>query len=401
MTFLNTIINSPSGGGGKMSRWDVLKTRRILLLGILMFAIIIFSCNQAAHAQNAAIIPFDSLHWDIQAKEMIKENFQGKECIKITDGAAYLKDNFENGIIEFDISFGKERSFPGLMFRMADNKNFEFLYLRPHHSGDPDAIQYCPIFYGNDSWQLYTGEGYCAQAEYAMNAWMHVKVIIAGTRAELYLNNNPSPVLFAYQLQRVPASGGVGLDNHSPAIIRFADFSYTKSDNPPIKSVAKTVQPLAEGIIKKWEISNAFPESTLTTKIFLGNDDTKKFTWQQMESEWPGFVNIGKHIIKASGNNTVVAKFNITSGKEQVKKMSVGFSDRCKVYVNGKLLYAGDNGFKSRDYRFYGTIGFWDAVYLDLKKGTNEVMIAVSEDFGGWGVEAKMDDLKDIMISKQ
>ncbi|MBS1916720.1 MAG: hypothetical protein JST87_10625 [Bacteroidetes bacterium] len=81
--------------------------------------------------------------------------------------------------------------------------------------------------------------------------------------------------------------------------------------------------------------------------------------------------------------------------------MPVGFSDRCKVYLNGKLLYAGDNGFKSRDYRFYGTIGFWDAVYLDLKKGANEVMIAVSEDFGGWGVEAKIDDLKDIRISDE
>ncbi|MBS1916721.1 MAG: hypothetical protein JST87_10630 [Bacteroidetes bacterium] len=304
MMMLHVIKNSPPGslleGGSKIMWWNVLKSKSILLLSILMFIVIIFSCNEPASAQNASIIPFDSLHWNMQAKEIVKENFQGKECIKITDGAAYLKDNFENGIIEFDISFGKERCFPGLMFRITDDKNFEFLYLRPHHSGDPDAIQYCPIFYGNDSWQLYTGEGYCAQAEYAMNEWMHVKIIIAGTKAELYLNNSSSPVLFAYQLQRVPAPGGLALDNHSSAIVRFANFSYAQSNNPPIKSIPKTIPPLAAGIIKKWKVSDVFSESALTNKTFLSNNDTKSLAWKEAESEELGFINIGRHSIKTS-----------------------------------------------------------------------------------------------------
>jgi len=64
------------------------------------------------------------------------------------------------------------------------------------------------------------------------------------------------------------------------------------------------------------------------------------------------------------------------------------------------LLYAGSNTFKSRDYRFYGTIGLWDDVYLDLKKGTNRVVIAVSEDFGGWGVEARLSDQRGISLSR-
>lgn len=32
-----------------------------------------------------------------------------------------------------------------------------------------------------------------------------------------------------------------------------------------------------------------------------------------------------------------------------------GCSDRAKVYLNGRLLYAGDNGYASRDYRHLGT----------------------------------------------
>jgi hypothetical protein len=354
---------------------------------------------QFTNGQSTGIVPFDTLHWDITAKEIKKEMFQGQNCLKMTDGAAWLKDNFENGIIEFDISFDKDRCFPGLMFRISDAKNFEFLYLRPHQSGNPDAIQYCPIIFGNDSWQLYTGEGYCAQTEFAMNSWIHVKVIISGRRAELYLNNESSPTFFMYHLERDPMPGRLALDNHSPATVRFANFSYSREDNPAIKSIRKIIQPPEPGIVKKWQISNGFNEKKLENKLLLNKNDIDNMSWQTIDIEEPGFINIGKYITRTTDTNTVFAKFPVESNRDQIKKMALGFSDRCRVYLNGKILYAGSNTFKSRDYRFYGTIGFWDEIFLDLKKGKNEIAIAVSENFGGWGVEAKFDDLKDLKMS--
>ena len=372
-------------------RNHIVTKAELLILNLFIF----FSFTRA---QNAVSVPFDSLHWNIQAKEKNIEVFQGQPCLKIVDGATYLKDNFENGIVEFDISFGKERCFPGLMFRIAGARNFEFLYLRPHHSGDPDAIQYCPIDYGNDSWQLYTGEGYCARKDFAMNSWIHIKLIISGERAELYLNHESIPTLYMYQLQRKPAPGGLGLDNHSPATVRFANFSYLKIENPPLKTVPKIPQPLAAGIVRQWRISSVFSEKTLAGQVLLKNDEINRLTWQPVVAEDLGFINIGKYVPKTNELNTVFARFTIRSDKARIKKMAVGFSDRCKVYLNGRLLYAGSNGFMSRDYRFYGTIGFWDALFLDLKKGNNEVTIAVSEDFGGWGVEARFDDMNDMMI---
>ena len=362
--------------------------------------LLLFICHQFTFGQTNAIVPFDSLHWKIQAKEIKMEDFQGVNCIKMIDGAAYLKDNFENGIIEFDISFDRDRSFPGLMFRIADDKNFEFLYLRPHQTGNPDAIQYCPIYYGLDSWQLYTGEGYCAKKDFAFNSWIHVKVIVSGKKAELYLNNEPLPTLFMYELQREPAAGGLALDNHSPATVRFANFSYSKLNDPPMKSPARIMEPLGPGLVKKWQVSDGFNEKHLDNTVLLPSNEIKNLGWQTMEAEDLGFINIGKYVIKTSEKNTVFARFMLESNKDQIKKMDLGFSDRCKVYLNGKLLYAGSNTFKSRDYRFYGTIGFWDQIYLDLKKGRNEVVIAVSEDFGGWGVEAKFDDLNSLAISE-
>jgi hypothetical protein len=358
-------------------------------------------CSALVMGQNSPVVAFDSLHWNIQAKEAKMEDFQGQQCLKIVDGAAYLKDSFESGIVEFDISFNKERAFPGLMFRVSDLKNFEFLYLRPHQSGNPDAIQYCPVIFGNDSWQLYTGEGFCAQKEFIMNSWIHIKVIISGKKAVLYLNHELTPTLFMNQLQREPVQGGLALDNHSPVPVRFANFSYTKLDHPPMNIVEKTKQPLDEGIIRKWQISSRFNEHVLDNTIVLKSEDDKQLNWQPMEVEGLGFINIGKYVGNTTDSNTVFARFFIFSDKAQIKKIVFGFSDRCKVYLNGQILYAGNNGFKVRDYRFYGTIGFWDQVYLGLKKGRNEITVAVSETFGGWAVEAKFDDLKNVQIPEQ
>ena len=86
----------------------------------------------------------------------------------------------------------------------------------------------------------------------------------------------------------------------------------------------------------------------------------------------------------------------IRSDGAQTKRLDFGFSDRALVFLNGRALYRGDDGYRSRDYRFLGSIGYFDAVYLPLEEGDNELVVAVSEDFGGWGVQARLEDLADV-----
>jgi hypothetical protein len=45
-----------------------------------------------------------------------------------------------------------------------------------------------------------------------------------------------------------------------------------------------------------------------------------------------------------------------------------------------------------------GTIGLFDAVYLPLRKGKNTLLLAVSEDFGGWLVTGRFVDTKGLKI---
>jgi hypothetical protein len=74
-------------------------------------------------------------------------------------------------------------------------------------------------------------------------------------------------------------------------------------------------------------------------------------------------------------------------------RLRFGFSDRVLVYLNGRPVYKGRAEWRSRDPRFLGTVGLFDELILPLRAGENEVWMAVSEDFGGWGVVAAIGPL--------
>ena len=88
--------------------------------------------------------------------------------------------------------------------------------------------------------------------------------------------------------------------------------------------------------------------------------------------------------------NTVFARAIVASTDARTVPLRFGYSDRVRIFLNGQLLYAGDNGYRSRDFRYLGTIGLFDAIPLALRAGDNELIMAVSESFGGWGVLARI-----------
>jgi hypothetical protein len=76
-----------------------------------------------------------------------------------------------------------------------------------------------------------------------------------------------------------------------------------------------------------------------------------------------------------------------------VKKLEIGYSDDVSVFLNGTILYHGRSAQGFRDPGFLG-IGNPenDSVYLPLKKGSNELMLAISELGGGWGFICRLAD---------
>jgi hypothetical protein len=93
------------------------------------------------------------------------------------------------------------------------------------------------------------------------------------------------------------------------------------------------------------------------------------------------------------------ARTTIDSDREQVKKLYVGYSDEVSVFLNGKILFRGRSAQNFRDPGFLGIVNPEnDTVYLQLRKGANELMLAVSQLGGGWGFICRLAERQEYCI---
>lgn len=354
----------------------------------ITFLVILFLAASA----TAQVVPFTSDRWSFSNNEHKLTTYQGKDAVLLKKGFALLKNaDFENGVIEYDVAFPQGRAFIGLRFRVQDEENFEEFYLRSHQSGNPDANQYAPVFGGNSAWQLYHGEGYSAPVKYDFDTWIHVKLVVSGKYMEAYINDMNTPIIFA-ELKRPIAKGGIGIQTNSETY--FANLTVVQQQ-PELKGKPKTPEEIQTGTIEHWAVSEPFNEKNLAgiTSLKALKGEMK---FRSHRAENTGTLNLSSIATLSEDTNTVLAKVVIESERDQVKKIVFGFSDRVMVFVNGDLTFSGEDNFASRDYRFLGTIGYFDAVYARLKKGKNEIHFAVSESFGGWGIKAKCEDIEGI-----
>ena len=72
-----------------------------------------------------------------------------------------------------------------------------------------------------------------------------------------------------------------------------------------------------------------------------------------------------------------------------------GYSDDVSVFLNGQILYRGRSAQTFRDPGFLGIVNPEnDPVYLPLRRGSNELVLAVSELGGGWGFICRLADVE-------
>ncbi|MEL7532862.1 MAG: hypothetical protein AAFN10_16200 [Bacteroidota bacterium] len=348
-------------------------------------------------AQETVSIPFSAEAWDIQGDYKI-EDYKGKESLWLKDGTARLPEvAFKNGIIEYDVNFPADRGFFGLHFRITDPQNHEEYYMRAHQSGNPDAMQYTPVYNGLSGWQLYHGPGHGVAHEWRYDEWMHLKFVINDQQMEVYIDDMETPAFHAFELKRELATGYLGVYNFL-ASPHFANFSYQKIEDPEIKTAAPKLPPMPAATVLNWQVSDGFKAAELAGKTYLPEEMSVQRSWKTYAIEYTGTLNLAQRSGTTDKINTVLARFTIESETEQIKQLDFGYSDIAKVYVNGTLVYSGQRQFRSRDYRYLGTIGYFDAIYLALKPGKNVITFAVSEQRGGWGFRAKLADLEGVEI---
>src|ERR1700716_2084460 len=249
--------------------------------------------------------PFDNSAWNISAAEWRVEPYRGRNALLLRDGAAWLRDShFENGTIEFDIAFSEALGFPGIAFRAATHADYELFYLRENLSGQPHATQYTPVLHGLYAWQIYAGPGWEATARWTYDRWMHVKLVVSGTRAELYVAGD-SAVEVIPRMRGPEGAGEVGF-LVAPGTARFANLVVRPERDVRLAGAPPAVRDSTPAtIVRTWRVSPPFAESLMTGVADLAAVPGPG-TWTTLEVEERGIANLARIAGIGSGRNTVV-----------------------------------------------------------------------------------------------
>lgn len=339
-------------------------------------------------AASPVEVPFDDERLVVSGNAHMLTRYQGRDALYLHHGTALLDGvTLEDGVVEFHVAFSGERGFVGPMWHMTGPGDYEYFYIRPHQSGNPDANQYTPVLNGIAGWQLYHGDGYGSPAHYRFNEWVHVRVEFWDGQAQVYIDDMDEPVLEIPHLKLEAGSGGIGLSAFNTPV-HLSGFAYRALEQAPFARIPSPESRPPDGMVMRWEVSDPFAASRLAGHDNLDPSDFDDLDWQPLQSEPDGVVNLARLHGNAGGRDTVFARAVVSTTREGSRTLRFGYSDKVKVFVNGRAVYSGDNTYRSRDYRYLGTIGLFDAIHLPLQAGDNEVWFAVTEAFGGWGIKA-------------
>ena len=175
--------------------------------------------------------------------------YLSRKAMRVTDDAPHADDegrfavvpgtSFQDGTIEVDLTGDTApdapanlRGFVGIAFRVtADRSQFECFYLRPKNGRSDDQLQrnhsaqYISV--PGFPWQKQRSETpgkYESYVDLISGQWTHMKIQVAGTRAQLYVTGAEQPVLIVNDLKQTPVNGAIALWVGPGTIAHFADL---------------------------------------------------------------------------------------------------------------------------------------------------------------------------------
>ena len=375
----------------------------------------ILSCAQSDQSveQNhpkSKVVEFDANHWYLADKSQFI-SYDGRKALA---GTAYLKDvSFLNGTIEVDIWITGATGFAGFIFRVQSFDDYEWCWLRTHKTDGlaADGLQYAPAFKGATCWQFNGGPGGIGAVNVPKNQWVHMKLEFHDESATLYVKDMTNPVFTMDRLQLGLKKGSVGLQTFlRPGVqtyanegIYFSNFAYQIDEtSKPVTPKEKIVPP---EVLAKWKLTPHYQIPDFDAVGIYPTDQLGQIkSWITPEVDGAGLVNITKYYGRPGGlgvgakPDCAILRTYIESEQDQRIKMNFGYSDAAGIFLNQVPLFWGNSAFLSRNMTYGGWISFNDAVFLDLKKGRNELLVVVAEVFGGWGFQARLGDVRGVRV---
>lgn len=373
-------------------------------------AILLGAGATALSAAQPLTIPLHPERFTLIGEDLRFEPFLGRPSLHLGKGMVVVNDiELQNGTIEFDMATRAGMRFLGLVFHLQSQDEFESVFFRAGASGTSQSVQYQPNLHGSGTWQMFQGEGANAIANLPRDRWIPVKVEIAGDTARAWVGESPEPILTVPRLANGGSGGGIGFwTGPFGNGAYFSNFRYSRG---PASPATRRPTTLAAGTIVEWRISEAIDAADLDPSVL---PDLDALTWDRVRAEpWNdyggdplGLVLLNRYrrgpninppadrkvamAGRVAGSKVVFARANIDADADGIRRMHFGYSDGIVIFANGRPLYFGLN---PTPFRNLGGVmePIGEAVYLPLKKGRNEVVVAVTEFFGGWGFWTRLD----------
>lgn len=196
-----------------------------------MFVSVLF-VSFASGAEQVRLVDVSQL--ELNRVNAESTTYRGSPALKLTekeggsgDALAIVKGvTFHNGSIEVDVAgapakgVGEQaRGFIGIAFRVQDDgKRLENIYIRPTNGRADDQLrrnhstQYESV--PDWPWSRLRQESpgvYESYADLVPGEWTHLRIVVHGTRAALYVGTAEQPALLVHDLKLGDAEGGVAL----------------------------------------------------------------------------------------------------------------------------------------------------------------------------------------------
>lgn len=295
----------------------------------------------------------------LHASEAGVVSWKGRRALRLVDGLALFPDRgLDDVSIEVWIR-AEGPAYPGVAFRVADVSNYELVYAVPHVSGLWDAVQYDPVFHGSNTWQLYHGPSYQAEAAVPMNEWFRLRVDVKGNRAAFTVGEQPP--LVVGRLAHGKRAGLVGVWTFRPAY--FCDLRISDCDELPKSRGQLPRSP--EGAIEEW---------------FLDG-------FGLVRCEPTGVLNLNRYLPVSTQEVVLTRQFEVASDGQV--QLGFGFSDELSLELDGEVVFEGSNTFAGfGDYVARGyAYAEMNSISRTLSKGVHRIRatLGVTESFG-WGL---------------
>jgi hypothetical protein len=294
------------------------------------------------HASEAEVVPWN-----------------GRRALRLVDGLALLPD-LRLDDVSIEVWIGVEGpAYPGVAFRVTDVSNYELVYPVPHVSGLWDALQYDPVFHGSNTWQLYHGLSYQAEATVPLNEWFRLRVDVKGNRAAFTVGEQPP--LVVGRLAHGKRAGLAGLWTFKPAY--FAGLKISECRGLPESRWRAPKAP--QGLIEEWFLEG----------------------FGVVRCESGGILNVNRYLPVSMEEAVLTRQFeSVSEGQVEV---GLGFSDQLSLELDGEVIFEGSNTFAG--FADYGARGYAYAGMVTVPRTVTggihrlSARLRVTELFG-WGL---------------